>query len=67
MKHNMGSTDRLIRIVLGLVVIGAGLMYSSWWGALGLLPLLTAFVRWCPLYLPFGIRTNKKETEEKPA
>jgi len=54
---NIGNTDRIIRIVLGLALIVAGLATGSWWGLIGVVPLGTAFVRWCPAYLPFGIST----------
>jgi hypothetical protein len=49
-----------MRLIGGLVVIGLGFYFSSWWGALGLIPLFTATTRWCPAYLPFGISTDKK-------
>lgn len=65
MKKNMGSTDRWIRIVIGLVVIALGVFYQNWWGVLGVIPLLTAIILWCPLYVPFGIRTCKETTEKK--
>jgi hypothetical protein len=58
MKHNIGSVDRVIRVVIGLAIIVAGVLAKSWWGLLGILPLLTAVVRWCPAYLPFGISTS---------
>jgi hypothetical protein len=61
MKANVGSTDRSIRIVLGLIIIGWGVMNANWLGAIGLVPLATAFMRWCPAYLPFGISTCKTE------
>ncbi len=61
MKVNVGSTDRIIRIVLGLAIIGWGYLNQNWLGALGLVPLVTAFMRWCPAYLPFGISTSKPE------
>lgn len=57
MTRNVGGMDRLFRIVLGLVVMGVGVYYRSWWGALGLVPLLTGIVRWCPVYVPFGTST----------
>lgn len=57
MHANVGSLDRLVRVVLGLAIIGAGAYYRSWWGALGAVPLLTAAIGWCPVYLPFGIST----------
>lgn len=54
---NVGSADRVIRLVLGLVIIGVGFYYQSWWGAIGIVPLFTALIGWCPAYLPFGIST----------
>lgn len=57
---NVGSADRVVRIVLGLAVGGLGIGFGSWLGLLGLIPLLTALVGTCPLYLPFGLSTRKK-------
>ena len=65
MKKNVGSADRVFRVVLGLVIIAFGLIYQSWWGLLGLIPLLTAAFSWCPAYMPFGISTCKTQVEEK--
>ncbi len=59
MKCNMGTTDRAVRIIVGLALVIWGLGAKNWWGAIGLVPLLTASVRWCPLYLPFGISTAR--------
>jgi hypothetical protein len=59
MKCNMGKTDRIIRTVLGAAVVIAGIYFQSWWGAIGLIPLGTAAIGWCPAYLPFGISTRK--------
>lgn len=61
MTCNVGTTDRLLRIVLGLVIIAVGVYFQSWWGAIGLIPLVTGAVRWCPLYAPFGLSTCKTE------
>ncbi|MDK2776737.1 MAG: DUF2892 domain-containing protein [Pseudomonadota bacterium] len=60
MQCNVGKTDRVIRLVLGIVIIALGLGYQSWWGLIGVVPLLTAALGWCPAYLPFGISTCKK-------
>ncbi len=65
MKKNVGSADRVVRVVLGLVIIALGLIYQSWWGLIGIVPLLTAAVGYCPAYVPFGISTCKTTTEEK--
>ena len=58
MKANIGSIDRVARVILGLAVIGAGFAFQSWLGALGLVLLGTAAVGTCPIYLPFGISTR---------
>jgi type IV secretory pathway TrbD component len=57
---NIGNTDRIIRIILGLVVAVLGLAFKSWLGLIAIIPLATAAVSTCPLYLPFGISTRKK-------
>jgi hypothetical protein len=54
MKCNVGKTDRIIRVLAGLVLIALGIYFNSWWGAIGVVPLVTAAIGWCPLYLPFG-------------
>jgi hypothetical protein len=59
MKCNVGKTDRVLRIVAGLGIIGFGLATQNWWGAVGIVPLFTGIVRWCPAYMPLGISTNK--------
>ena len=59
MKKNVGRIDRGLRIVIGLAIIGAGVYYHSWWGAIGAVPLLTAFTGWCPPYALLGIDTSK--------
>lgn len=58
MNINVGSTDRIIRIVAGLALIGLTLTgYIGYWGWIGIVPLLTGTFRFCPAYLPFGIST----------
>jgi len=59
MTKNMGSTDRIIRAVVGLALVAWGLMTNNWLGAIGLVPLATAAIGWCPAYLPLGIKTCK--------
>ncbi len=58
MKKNIGISDRWVRIVIGLAIGAAGLYFKSWWGLVGLIPLSTALIRTCPLYLPFRISTR---------
>jgi len=59
MKQNIGTVDRLIRVILGLVIITVGLYFESWWGLVGLLPIFTALIGWCGLYKVLGISTCK--------
>ena len=61
MKANVGSIDRVIRIIAGLAILGAGCYFKSWWGLVGLGPILTAVFRFCPAYLPFGLSTCRRE------
>jgi hypothetical protein len=58
MTKNMGGIDRGIRLVLGAVILWAGLSGGHWWGWIGVVPILTAFVGICPGYLPFRINTG---------
>ena len=60
MTCNMGNGDRIFRVIVGVVILLGGLILKSWWGLLGLIPLLTASVRYCPLYVPFKIDTRPK-------
>lgn len=57
MKKNVGTTDKIIRIVIGLVIGALGVYYESWWGLLALVPIATAFLSFCGLYTIFGIST----------
>jgi hypothetical protein len=65
MTCNIGKTDKVVRIVIGLVIAVLGIAFKSWWGLLAVLPLGTTAVGWCPVYVPFKISTAKKETETK--
>ena len=58
MTCNMGRGDRIFRGVLGIVILGGGIFFQSWWGLIGLIPLITSIVSWCPLYVPFKINTG---------
>jgi Protein of unknown function (DUF2892) len=58
MKTNVGNLDRIIRIVLGLAVIGLGVYFQSWWGGLGLIFVVTGLVRFCPIWMACRINTT---------
>jgi predicted transporter len=50
MKKNIGGIDRSIRFILGLLIIGAGIYFKSYWGLVGIVMVATALFRFCPLY-----------------
>lgn len=55
MKKNVGNVDMIIRVIIGIVIASVGIVYETWWGLFALIPLLTAIVKFCPIYSPFGI------------
>ncbi|MDZ7725519.1 MAG: DUF2892 domain-containing protein [candidate division KSB1 bacterium] len=60
MKKNIGKIDTIIRVILGLALLGLGVYLKTWWGLIGFIPLLTVLLKWCPLYVPFKISTRKE-------
>jgi hypothetical protein len=60
MKCNVGKADRIIRVIVGAGIIAIGVYLKSWWGAIGVIPIITAAIGWCPAYLPFGISSCKR-------
>lgn len=69
MKKNMGTIDKAIRILVAVVI--AALYFTSVisgtlaivLGILAVVFILTSFISFCPLYLPFGINTLKKKRQ----
>ena len=58
MKANVGGIDRIARVVVGLALIALATTGTvGVWGWIGVVPLLTGLVRWCPLYPLLGIST----------
>ncbi len=65
MKKNVGGIDRTLRVVAGIGLIGWGVATQNIWGAIGIVPLFTAAIGWCPAYLPFGLSSCKIEQQGK--
>ena len=60
MKPNVGTIDRAVRIVLGLGILSLLFILEGgarWWGLVGLLPLVTGLIAWCPAYALLGVHT----------
>jgi hypothetical protein len=59
MKSNVGSCDRVFRIIVGLGILSLTVVGpKSLWGLLGIIPLLTGIFSWCGLYGLLGINTK---------
>lgn len=60
MVCNVGGTDRVLRAVLGVVLLSLLFVLEGparWWGLVGLVPLATALASYCPLYSLIGLNT----------
>lgn len=63
MNTNVGSVDKIVRLVLALVLFSLFFVLpgdGKWFGLAGFVPLLTGLVSWCPLYSLFGINTCRR-------
>jgi hypothetical protein len=61
MQKNVGSTDRILRIALGIALLSWVVVNQSdarWFGLIGLVPLATALMNFCPLYTLLGFNTS---------
>ncbi len=61
MKTNVGGIDRIVRGAAGIGLIAWALTGGPVWAWVGVVPVFTAAVGWCPLYVPFGISTCPKK------
>lgn len=57
MTKNIGLLDRIVRVVVGLLVVYWAVQNGSWLGLIGVVLLATATIEFCPLYTVFGIKT----------
>lgn len=71
MTGNVGRTDRIVRIVLGIAILSLLVLLEGnarLFGLIGLVPLVTGFVGWCPAYAIFGLSSRPRRTPpEGPA
>lgn len=60
MQANIGSIDKIVRIIAGLILISLVFVGpQTSWGWIGVVPLATALIGWCPLYRLIGMSTCK--------
>lgn len=63
MEQNVGAVDRVVRIILGLFILALFFVLDEgtrWWALLGIIPLATGLVAWCPAYRLLGINTCRE-------
>lgn len=65
MVANVGGADRIIRFILGVVIIALGFYFKSWFGVIGIVPILTGLLNYCPAYNLIGVSTKAKIETEK--
>jgi len=61
MKANVGGIDKILRIVVGLALIAWAILGGPVWAWIGVVPLATGFINWCPAYTLLGIKTCKTD------
>jgi hypothetical protein len=54
MTKNISDKERIIRIIVGGIILGWGIYARNWWGLLGFLPLLTGIIGFCGFYKLMG-------------
>ena len=62
MTQNVGGIDRILRIIAGIALLVWGFVLSdpmNYWGAIGIVPLFTGLISWCPVYPILGLSTKK--------
>ena len=65
MKSNVGTVDRILRVIVGIVLISLVFVGpKTAWGWIGVIPLATAFIGFCPAYRLVGIRTTANKSKQ---
>ena len=61
MVQNVGGIDKAIRVIVGLALLSLLFLVEGnarWWGLIGIVPILTVVMGWCPAYALLGLSTN---------
>jgi hypothetical protein len=67
MKKNVGGIDRILRLVIGLVIMAVAVYYRAWWGVFGLIIFLTGAMSRCTVYKLLNDFSTYKEKKPEPA
>ncbi|MCX7896384.1 MAG: DUF2892 domain-containing protein [Rhodocyclaceae bacterium] len=63
MKTNVGGIDRMLRIVVGAALVIWALMGGPVWAWIGIVPLATGLIGFCPLYPLIGVNTCARDKQ----
>lgn len=64
-KKNVGNMDAILRVILGMIIIFAGLFYNSLWGFVGILPIGSGVLAFCPVYRLLNTQTCSPNLERE--
>jgi hypothetical protein len=64
MKKNIGKTDKIVRILIGFSIIILGAYLKSVWGVFGMIPVISAEIGICPMYLILKVNTALKDIKK---
>jgi len=65
LKKNVGYLDSIIRVFIGSLIVGIGLYFNSFWGFIGLIPVLSGALSYCPIYRILNTTTLSPDLERE--
>jgi hypothetical protein len=64
MIKNVGNIDKILRVIIGITIIAYGIIEQSLLGLIGIVPIGTVLIAWCPFYPILGISTCANNTDK---
>jgi len=65
LKKNVGYMDSIIRVIFGALILSMGLFYDSYWGFIGLIPVISGAISFCPIYRMMRVSTMNPDLERE--
>jgi len=65
LKKNVGYLDSIVRVFIGALIVAFGLHFNSFWGFLGLIPVISGALSFCPLYRILNTTTLSPDLERE--
>jgi len=64
-KKNVGYMESILRVILGTFIVALGIYFDSYWGFIGLIPVFSGAVSFCPVYRYMNISTLNPNLERE--